>query len=173
MSGRGVFVLVPIRYLKRHQEHFEAIRQYVAQRGCCIDSACRNVSRLRGCTYDPQPYINPEAEPFTHWCKLSTAAQRESDPVKTVRNVEVLLSKIEESGTDITERYKQWFRIGCALASEFGEGGRDYFHRLSRQNREQYNYRECDAQYTKCLGTDKITIATFFHRCKVCGITLR
>lgn len=173
VSGRGVFVLVPIRYPKRHQEHFEAIRQFFAQRRCRIDSACRNVSRLRGCTYDPEPYINPEAEPFSQWCKLSTAEAQKSDPVKTNRNVEVLLSKIEETGTDITKRYKQWFRVGCALASEFGEQGRDYFHRISRQNPGQYNRRECDAQYTKCLTADRITIATFFHCCKICGITLK
>ena len=93
--------------------------------------------------------------------------------MKTTRNVEVLLSKIEVSGTDITEKYKQWFRVGCALASEFGEGDWDYFHRFSCQNRGQYNYRECDAQYTKRLTSDRITIATFFHRCKTCGITLK
>ncbi len=173
VSGYGLFLLIPIRYPKRHQEHFEAIRQYFAQRKCRIDSACRNVSRLRGCTYDPQPYINPEAEPFTQWCKLPAVEQRKSDPVKTNRNVETLIARIEETGTDITERYKQWFRVGCALASEFGEEGRDYFHRLSRQNPGQYNYQECDAQYTKCLTSDRITIATFFHRCKACGIMLK
>lgn len=173
VSGHGLILLIPIRYSKRHQEHFEAIRQFFAQHKCSIDSACRNVSHLRDCTYDPEPYINPEAEPFTQWCKLSNAESRKSDPVKTSRNVEVLLSKIEESGTDITERYRQWFRVGCEWASKFGEEGRDYFHRLSRQNPGQYNYRECDTQYTKCLTSDRITIATFFHRCKVCGITLK
>lgn len=30
VSGRGVFVLVPIRCPKRHQDHFEAIRQFFA-----------------------------------------------------------------------------------------------------------------------------------------------
>lgn len=61
--------------------------------------------------------------------------QRKSDPVKTNCNVETLIARIEETGTDINERYKHWFRVGCALASEFGEEGRDYFHRLSRKIR--------------------------------------
>ncbi|WP_300730441.1 BT4734/BF3469 family protein [uncultured Rikenella sp.] len=173
VSGQGVFLLVPIRYPKRHQEHFEAILRFFAGKGFRIDSSCRNMSRLRGCTYDPEPYVNLEAEPFAQWCKLPTVEQRKSDPVKTNRNVESLVAKIERTGTDITERYAQWFRLGCALASEFGEAGRDYFHRISRQNHRQYNRQECDTQYTKCLATDRITIATFFHLCKCCGITLK
>lgn len=50
VSGRGVFLLVPIRYPKRHEEHFEAIRQFFSGKGFRIDSSCRNVSRLRGCS---------------------------------------------------------------------------------------------------------------------------
>ncbi|HJE88287.1 phage integrase SAM-like domain-containing protein [Rikenella microfusus] len=30
---------------------------------------------------------------------------------------------IEQTGTNITDKYAQWFRLSCALASEFGEAG--------------------------------------------------
>ena len=73
----------------------------------------------------------------------------------------------------MADSYRDWFRVGRALASEFGEGGREYFHRVSR-NSEKYRREECDRQYDACLrcGT-RYTISTFFYLCKEHGLTLK
>jgi hypothetical protein len=55
-------------------------------------------------------------------------------------------------------------KIGFALASEFGENGRKYFHEIS-QVYYAYSSEETDVQYSNCLkyNNNKITIGTLFH----------
>lgn len=74
------------------------------------------------------------------------------------------LQQIEYTETDITQGYDNWRNIGFALADEFGEMGRDYFHRISKFN-SAYDYKECDVQYNNCLkarGTG-VTMATIYY----------
>jgi hypothetical protein len=42
-----------------------------------------------------------------------------------------IIQQIEEKQIDITTAYSDWRNIGFALADEFGEDGRDLFHRIS------------------------------------------
>ena len=59
--------------------------------------------------------------------------------------------------------------------SEFGEGGRDYFHTLSSHS-SKYNSDDCNAQYTACLKNHseskgkRSTIATIYYQAKQNGI---
>ena len=78
-----------------------------------------------------------------------------------------------EKHIDITNDYGHWFKIGCALASEFGEEGRYWFHWISRVSSKYYEA-DCDIQYSKCLKyeNNQTTIATFFYYCKRAGVTL-
>lgn len=46
--------------------------------------------------------------------------------------------------------YQQWFEMLCALASTFGEDGREYAHRLSKYG-EKYYPGDTDLQYDECL----------------------
>ena len=68
----------------------------------------------------------------------------------TYDKVDRVIGLIEESGVDITEGYDAWVKVGFALASEFKESGRDFFHRVSKVN-AKYNHAETDKQYDKCL----------------------
>ncbi|MAB49376.1 MAG: DNA primase [Flavobacteriaceae bacterium] len=81
-----------------------------------------------------------------------------------VNDIESYISAIEQSGTDITGSYATWRDLGFALAEEYGEIGRDYFHRISK-NYAGYDTKECDEQFDKCLNAKGhgITIATFYH----------
>lgn len=86
-------------------------------------------------------------------------------------DIESYISAIEQSGTDITGSYATWRDLGFALAEEYGETGRDYFHRISK-NYAGYDAKECDAQFDKCLNAKGhgITIATFYHHAHQAGI---
>jgi len=81
---------------------------------------------------------------------------------------------IQSGRIDITDGYDNWLSIGFALADEFGESGRQYFHAVS-QFHPDYNPWKTDRQFTYCLrsGGKGITIASFFHLCKVHGISLK
>ena len=71
-------------------------------------------------------------------------------------------------------RYDNWLALGFALSDIFNEEGRQIYHDLSRQN-GQYNPKECDAQYTKCLGGKRsgVTYRTFFALAEKAGIDLK
>ncbi|MDR2823618.1 MAG: PriCT-2 domain-containing protein [Prevotellaceae bacterium] len=85
---------------------------------------------------------------------------------------EKVLQTIEHRALDIAPTYELWRNLGFAIASEYGERGREYFHRASRYY-YKYNASETDKQYTRCLrGRDGITISTFFFLAKNAGISI-
>ena len=88
-------------------------------------------------------------------------------------DVEIVINRLEESHTDITANYSDWRDIGFAFADEFGESGRDYFHRVSRYYSD-YSHSVCDKQYNNCLKAKGhgVTIKTFFHLAQQAGISL-
>ena len=78
--------------------------------------------------------------------------------------MEAILKQIEVSRTDITDGYKNWFAVGCALAKEFGQSGREYFHRAS-QFHPNYRNDKTDRQFSDCLRmkSNRYTLGTFFE----------
>ena len=88
-------------------------------------------------------------------------------------DVEIIIQRLESAQTDITANYSDWRDIGFAFADEFGESGRNYFHRISRFY-PGYSYKDCDKQYNKCLKAKGhgVTMKTFFHLAKSTGIPL-
>lgn len=95
----------------------------------------------------------------------------ESSPNKD--KVELLISLLDKKKVDITTAYSDYRDIAFALANEFGESGRSYFHSVSKYYLE-YDASECDRQYSNCLkssyGANRITIATFFYKLQQAGI---
>ena len=85
--------------------------------------------------------------------------------------IESFITAIEQAGIDITGNYATWRDIGFALSDEYGESGRDYFHRISK-NYAGYNSKDCDEQFDKCLNAKGhgITIATFYHHAHQAGV---
>jgi hypothetical protein len=88
-------------------------------------------------------------------------------------DVQYVIQQIEEKKIDITEKYEHWRNIGFGLASIFGEGGRDYFHRVSCFY-PRYTKAECDGQFSSCLKGKKngITLKSFFYYAKEAGIRI-
>ena len=87
--------------------------------------------------------------------------------------IEQLVCSVESASADIAPDYASWRDLGFALADALGEGGRSYFHRLSRFY-TGYDEREADKQYSACLRShgSGITINTLFHLAKQSGIKL-
>lgn len=177
VSGRGYFVIIPIAYPERHEQHFDALKEDFAKFRIVIDDSCRNVDRLRGYSYDPDAYFNHHATPYHRYVQpapqsytpLYTTAPIGSEADK----VEAILKQIEINRIDITGSYQTWRDIGFALANEFGQAGRDYFHRAS-QFHSKYNFQETDKQFNKGLkGKGGKTIATFYKIAEEYGITYK
>ena len=92
----------------------------------------------------------------------------------TASRVEALIAELRASGRDITADYGDWLKVGFALASEFGESGRRYFHDISSLY-SGYNQEESDTKYSECLKSEngRTDISTLFYLAKNQGITLR
>ncbi|MCK0131441.1 DUF3987 domain-containing protein [Flavobacteriaceae bacterium F08102] len=104
--------------------------------------------------------------------KEKTKTPINNNPTTVVANdIESYISALEQSGIDITDTYEKWRDIGFAISEEYGEDGRNYYHRISR-NYSGYDHKECDEQYNKCLQAKGhgITIATLYHYLHQVGI---
>lgn len=178
LSGNGLFCFIPILYPEKTKEHYNALIKIFEKLGINIDKKCGNLSRLRVASYDANAYINRNAIPFELYidskkksCEKGTATYFHRKTSQHKRNsktdFESVYQQIIEKGIDITDGYEAWFGIGCALANEFGEEGRQYFHELSQFN-NSYNEHKTDYQYDSCLHSEKnnFTIGTFFYYAK-------
>lgn len=121
--------------------------------------------------FNPQEWLQDNNTENTALNFESTETQSN----KTVQQSEVeeIISRIEAKQLDIANAYSDWRDIGFAFADEFGESGREYFHRISRFYSD-YSAGECDKQFDKCLkarGTG-VTLKTFFHMAKSAGVNI-
>ncbi len=124
--------------------------------------------------FNPHQWLNRTTSPVAKPQQpknIPFPASSSSDPQS---EVEALVSTVESSHTDLTSGYDNWLKIGFALAEGFGEGGRHFFHRLSRFN-AGYNVKECDTQFTACVKSTGhgVTLKTLFHLAKEAGIPIR
>ena len=92
---------------------------------------------------------------------------------KRYEDVEYVVRQIEAFQLDLTTPYKYWVDLGFSFSNEFGETGREFFHRISRFN-PGYDYRECDRQYDHCLKGRRAgrTIGSFFYYARQAGMKI-
>ncbi|PHN00926.1 BT4734/BF3469 family protein [Flavilitoribacter nigricans] len=171
VSGKGFFLIIPIACPKRHKQHFQAIYHDLLNYGITIDLAPQNVASLRGYSYDPEPLFRHDAIPYRKWGRPqpqktprhSVHFSPSRHVIGTQEKVEALIQQIVERQIDITTEEPDWFRLACALANEFGESGRSYFHAIS-QFYCKYDIPEADKKFSHALTGRyrQITIGTFF-----------
>lgn len=166
ISGKGIFLIIPIKYPDKHLSHFKALQQDFKKMGIIIDKSCSDVARFRYMSFDEEAVFNQHARTYG---KLYTPPPipartyaKTSDTDTTRSRVETIISKMNH---DITTDYFDWFALGCSLANEFGEAGRGYFHDVSRFY-PRYERGKTDKQYNNCMKNHSgqgYTIATFFE----------
>lgn len=184
-SGNGCFAIFRLSHPENHLGHFLALQRLFKSRlSIVIDGQCKDVKRLRFTSYDSEPYINDNAEPFRI---IDAATKTMPNPTKTTvaigqrtwdESSEAILDKVARltelvvrRGIDLTDGYSNWIEIGMALAN-LGEAGREFFHAVSSVY-PSYDRAKADTKFTNLLRTTrKVTIATFFHQCEAHGVTL-
>ena len=172
IRGKGWFAIFRIAYPDKHKAQFEALQRDFASSGLVIDKACKDVSRMRFISYDPEPYVNEDATLYNKvWVEPkptyhSSCTYSGGDDME---QVEKCCKLIADRGIDITATYDDWFHVGAALAS-LGERGRRLFHLVSSQN-AKYKAAETDKKFDNLLrNVSSINIGTFFHICSQYGI---
>ena len=183
LGGDGIFLIFRIGHPDYHNEQYAAISDEIQDvTGLKVNFAPDNVMSKRIVSYDPNPYFNSAAKPYLKIMhNVRTLPHRWGNEKEEIRErVKRYIDKIQSSRTDIVKNDKTWLEIGCALASEFGEEGREYFHKATefysgsgygwgyvRDYTPGYSRSQCDLLYSKCLNRkDNKSIGSFFHHCK-------
>lgn len=171
VSGTGLCVIFSIDGA-RHRDAFEAIADYLYKTyQLIVDRSGINESRARYASFDPHIHINHGATRFKKYLpkekpkKIQQYVYVESD-------FDAIINALSEK--NICEDYRNWITIGYAIASKFGDAGRNYYHILS-QSASKYDSADCDKQYNNLLKSlsptkKQATINTIYHYAKIHGL---
>lgn len=117
--------------------------------------------------------LNEGDKPSQQAPRAAAPANNHTPVTDTATRVEALIAALRAAGVDITADYNDWLKVGFALAGEFGEGGRGYFHDISSLY-PGYDLAESDTKYTECQKSDsgRTDLSIMFYLAKNQGITL-
>lgn len=175
VSGFGLCPYFKIE-IEKHLEAFLGLEKYLLDNyNVIIDQSCKDVSRYRFVSYDPDLYINKKAKTFKKYIP-----KKKIQPTRTFvhsqNDLDHVFQQIADSGIDLTNDYHDWYKIACGFVHKYGEGGRDYFHLVS-QNSTKYDQKTCDNLYDIILKRNpngKIaTIGTFLWLAQNAGIDIK
>lgn len=186
VGGKGVFAIIQTNNTdpKQHPRLCDFMRTAFLGADLISDPSCKDISRLRYASYDPDAHYNEHAGIFDAVKYLAQLAEAERQKIKNApaitsssertRNmVEAHLDIQAAQRRDITTPYNNWLRVGFALVSEFGAEGETYFQRAS-QFHPDYDYHKTAKKYASMLksGASRAFIGTFFKVCHEQGIRL-
>lgn len=152
-----------------------AVNYYKQHYGIEIDKSCSDISRVMFYSHDPEIYINLDATPLQIIEQRRELTILEKDTQKSKSNTKripkkvlAIVEQIESSGQSLN--YDERFKIGMSFVNEYGEQGRELFHRISRKH-ENYNAEKFDAKLDEFIANSRgeISIGSFFHIAKEHG----
>ena len=175
ISGSGLCCIVRIDG-KRHLDAFLGLEKYYFETyGLECDRACKDVSRPRFISYDPDLFLNDESAIFRQYIKQETKTQKKrfenfDAGAHYQSRFETVLNRIN---FDITSPYENWIKLGFAIYSEYGANGLDYFKHIS-QFHPNYDAYKCERKYNQLSrdGKTGIGIGTFYYICQQNGIDI-
>lgn len=175
VSGRGICAIIKIEP-EKHRRAYDSFADYLLNNyKIDVDASGKNESRLRFVSYDPFLYLNENATTFRRYLPVQKKRQL-PPPIQIKGNLERIISEMVNRGVNCTEDYRDWIKIGFAIASDLGESGRDHFHSLSAIS-SKYDSKIADKKYDNILkslgsGSKKASIATVYWFAKNAGIEL-
>lgn len=174
ISGKGLCMVIKVDP-ERHRDAFEGFSSYLLDNyGIVVDYSGINESRARYVSYDPYLIVNEKSAVFKKYLKKQKKRQYPA-PIYVKDDFDTMISEMVNRGVDCTEDYRDWIRVGFALASKFGEGGRAYFHQLSSIS-GKYDTDQTDRKYSNLLkskgGERPSTIGTIYWFAKQAGIPI-
>ena len=176
-SGDGLKVVVRVDTSpSEHKVAYQKLSAYFKEKyGISADPSGKDVSRACFLPYDPHAILRIEDRPCTFLFSDNDFVVKDTAPTETstYARVDAIISELETKKIDITDRYDDWMVAGFALAHEFGEGGRSFFHRISQLS-TKYKYEETDAKYSNILRTGRgiVGIGSLFHLVKEAGLDI-
>lgn len=176
VGGAGICIIVRIEPSK-HIDAFRALEHYYYTKyNLQVDQSCKDVSRLRYVSSDPEMAVNPDAKQFKNYLPKPKGRKPKIKPVaSTDDDIEMVLKQIESKKVDLTSNYDDWVQIGMSIAGKYGQSqqGINAFQRVS-QFHSDYDPEKTERKY-KSFGHPRsnIGIATFFYHAKNAGLEIK
>lgn len=168
-SNDGVYAILKLNEVGKLDKYFELLRDRLSHVGINIDEKCKDATRLRFFSYDPEAYYNPDARPLKLPGKKVAKVERVQYTESEYDRVNRLVELIEQYSMDITQDYEDWIKVGSVMNNNFGESGRDLFHRISKFHPD-YTAEKCDAKYDHCRKMKLNNIGLIVNLCKNYGL---
>lgn len=175
ISGNGGFVVYVKIDPEKHAEAYSSLEAYFANKyGAITDPSCKDVSRYRYVSFDPNAFVNEQAKVFKKYLPKKKVVPRKPFFVHTKGNMAFMIQQIQDNSVNVLEDYHDWMRAGIAFANEYGESGREYFHVISSYS-SKYDQQKTDRTYDAMLrtGRKENTIGTVYWLCKNAGLKIK
>ena len=174
ISGNGGYVGFVKIDPARHLDSFIGLEKYFANEyKVILDESCKDVSRYRFVSMDPNIFYNPASKIFKKYIPKKKV-QPQKTYVHTGDDMDFILQQIKDRSLNICEDYSDWVKVGMGFANSLGESGRDKFNFVSSFS-IKYDQNECDKSYDGFLKRKRSdnSIATFFYLCQNQGIKIK
>lgn len=186
VSGKGVWALIQVRNPEKQAEyHKQLVNDFnhlinkfpaIFENAQIDTTKGANPNDKRFLSYDPDAVIKAHWEIYDRLPMPRQTAKKKRfvSPADGRGRVESCIKQIATGRIDLAPDYEAYLSMGFAFADEYGESGREYFHAAVCHS-EKYDESQADRQFTQCLQSNGqgITIASFFHLCKLHGIELK
>ena len=175
IGGYGLFLLIPIEDESFYLDYWKCLEHLFKKHlNLVIDPQTKDITKPRFISYDPNPYINTQADVFRiklpeKSTEVPVRRYTSSPSTTTEEAVRRCVDEIERRVLDITSDYGEWIDIASALFNELGEAGKQYFERVSRFY-PNANEKDISYKWEKNKNRSKVGIGTFFDICKGYGI---
>jgi hypothetical protein len=171
VGGYGYAVFIKIDP-ERHIDSFLGLEQYYFMHySIVIDKSCKDTSRLRFVSYDPDLFINEKAKVFKTYLKKKEIKEHAQKTIVVKSDFDDMVNRA--SSMNLFDDYKDYIELAFGLSNEFGESGRKYFHALCSSS-DKYKTETADKDYTTAVRRDGqgITIKSVYKKFKDAGIPL-
>ena len=171
VGGSGWAVYVKIDGT-RHLDAFLGLEKYYFLNfSIILDKSCKDVTRLRFVSYDPDLFLNEKSKRFAIYLPKKEIEKKKYNPVVIKSDFDNMVS--QASTLNLFDEYQDYISLAFALTSEFKESGRQYFHNLCLAS-SKYTEKQADNDYNIALRRDRtgITIRFVYWKFKAAGISL-
>ena len=143
VGGKGLFAICHVS--KNLLQHYFALEKLFFDNGYTVDRSCKDVTRLRGATYDPTAYINHYPSKYTDTLSESAVYTKEPQTslpatkitylpttyTKVTKAVQIALKRASDKGLSFTDGNRCRFVLYIAsLLNRFGIDANNAFFEL-------------------------------------------
>lgn len=171
-SGRGGYAVYFKIDSDRHQDAFLGLEHYLfTNYSIVVDKSCKDISRLRFVSYDPDLYINIKSRVFKKYLKKTEQKIKAYNPIVVKSDFDEMVN--QASTMNLFDSYDDYIKLAFALANEFGDEGEQYFHALCKSS-SKYDEQKASQHYNKICKRNNtgVTISTVYYKFKEAGIKL-